>query len=102
MSTWTTIGLAVLILALAAPYVARIRHPEQKPFAAYLVFVTVFSVAAVLLFLALAWLTSALGVMEDLGRLGMSMLLLLLGVLPALILATWQARKPPMGRRPPD
>jgi hypothetical protein len=101
--SWMTIALAVGVLALAAPYVGWIRHPAQKPFAAYLVFVSVFALACIVLFLALAWLTGVLGVRESLGRGGLALLLIVLGVLPAFAIATWQARQPPsrLGR-PPD
>lgn len=102
MNLLTSAAVAVIVLAVAAPFVARIRHPDQKPFAAYLIFLTVFSVAALVLFLTLAWLADWLGVMETLGQTGLTILLLVLGVAPALALATWQARKPPMGRRPPE
>jgi len=101
MSIWTVL-VAALILLAAAPYVARVKHPEQKPFAAYMVFVMVFAVTAVVLFVALAWLANALGVARELGSAGLAVMLVLLGVVPALILATWQARKPPMRREPPD
>ena len=101
--SWMTIALALGVLALAAPYVAWVRHPAQKPFAAYLVFVSVFALACIVLFLALAWLTGALGVREPLGPVGLAVLLVLLGVVPAFVIATWQARQPPSRRgRPPD
>lgn len=99
---WVTVCIALLVLAIAAPYVARIRHPEQRPFAAYLVFVTVFALAAVVLFVLIGWLAAALGLLRTLGRGGLAVLLLLFGVVPAILLATWQARQPPMGRRPPE
>ena len=98
----TTVLIAVLLLAAAAPYVAWVRHPLQRPFAAYLVFVTVFAVAAVVLFVLLAWLIQALGWAAALGPWGHAALLVVLGVLPALAVATWQARQPPSRRRPPD
>lgn len=99
---WPSAAIAVVVLAALAPYVARIRHPRQQPFAAYLVFVTVFSVAAVVLFVVLAWAGRAFGVLDDLGRAGIVAALVLLGLVPAFALATWQARKPPANRPPPD
>lgn len=99
---WLTVGIAVLVLIAAAPYVAWIRHPEQRPFAAYLVFVCVFALASVVLFVLLAWLVTHLDLGRSLGAWGLAAALLLFGVAPALALATWQARQPPMSRRPPD
>jgi hypothetical protein len=101
MSIWATIAIAIAILAAAAPYVAWVRHPRQRPFAAYLLFVSVFALAAVVLFVLIGWLIQALGLAARLGQGGLSVLLLLLGVLPALLLATWQARQPPGPRGPP-
>lgn len=98
----TTVLIALLLLAAAAPYVAWVRHPEQRPFAAYLVFVTVFAVAAVVLFVLVGWAALALGLGESLGPWGLGGLLLVLGVLPALGIATWQARQPPSRRGPPE
>lgn len=101
--SWTTVAVALGVLALAAPYVGWVRHPAQKPFAAYLVFVSVFALACIVLFLGLAWLTGALGVRGSLGPVGLAVLLLVLGVVPAFAIATWQARQPPSRRgRPPD
>lgn len=100
--SWITVAVAIGLLAAAVPYVAWIRHPEQKPFAAYLVFVTVFAVACVVLFVALGWIADTLGVARSLGPTGIAVALVLLGVVPALIVATWQARQPPSRRRPPD
>ncbi|MFU8816626.1 MAG: hypothetical protein ACNA7W_14855 [Pseudomonadales bacterium] len=94
--------VAIALLALAAPYVARIRHPEQRPFAAYLIFVTVFAAAAVVLFVLIGWLVNAFGLTQTLGPTGLMVLLVIFGLGPALAIATWQARKPPMRRGPPD
>lgn len=99
---WLTVGIAVLVLLAAAPYVAWVRHPEQRPFAAYLVFVTVFALASVVLFVLIGWLIIRFDLARTLGTWGLAATLLAFGVAPALFLATWQARQPPMSRRPPD
>lgn len=93
--------LGILLLIAAVPWVMRIRHPQQKPFAAYLVFVSVFLITATLVFGLLTWLLSLM----DLGRLiaepfGAAVFLTLVFI-PALLVGTWQARKPPMRRAPP-
>lgn len=100
--TWTTVAIAVFILLIAAPYVASIRHPQQRPFAAYLIFMTVFSVTAVVLFLLIGWLAHSTELASALGELGLALALLIFGLLPAIIVASWQARKPPTQRPPPD
>jgi hypothetical protein len=99
---WAILAAAVALLMLAAPYVAWVRHPQQKPFAAYLIFVTVFSLACVVLFVVLGWVLSGLGLERWLGPWGIGSILLIFGVLPALVIATWQARQPPMDRGRPD
>jgi hypothetical protein len=88
--------VAALILFVAAiPYVARIRHPEQKPFAAYLIFVSVFGVASAVLFGVFTAAASALGLSARLEQTVPALVFLLLVFMPALLLARWQARKPP-------
>jgi hypothetical protein len=84
-----------LLLALAVPYVARIRHPASKPLAAYAIFVVVFSAAAVLLFLALWQIAGALGLAPMLESAPGAVLFLALVFVPAFMAASWQARKPP-------
>jgi hypothetical protein len=93
----------IVLLVAAIPYVARIRHARQKPFAAYLIFLTVFAASAAVLAGLLAWLAGRLGLSGALGNTGPAILFLLLVFLPALALATWQARKPPWRPHgPPD
>jgi MFS family permease len=102
MNMWVTTLLAVVLLAAAAPYVARIRHPEQRLFAAYMIFVIIFSVTALLLFILIGWLADTWGIIQSIGPAGMMILLVVFGLGPAFMLATWQARKPPMRFGPPD
>ncbi len=98
---WNSLIIGVLILAAAVPYIARIRHPEQKPLAAYLIFVTVFILVAVLLFNLLGWLVTQLELGQTLDKPGPAVLFLVLIFLPAIILAGWLARKPPWRQGPP-
>jgi hypothetical protein len=94
-------GIALLVAAI--PYVARIRHAQQKPFAAYLIFLSVFAASSAVLAALLAWLAGRLGLAGALGNTGPAVLFLVLVFLPALALATWQARKPPWRQYgPPD
>ncbi|MGD8832429.1 MAG: hypothetical protein PVF57_17620 [Pseudomonadales bacterium] len=97
-----TIGLIGAIVMLAAvPYVARIRHPEQKPFAAYLIFATVFLAAAFILFNVLAAIIDHFALADDLREAPTAAMFLALVFIPAFALAAWQARKAPFGRPPP-
>ncbi|MGD2073970.1 MAG: hypothetical protein PVG38_03460 [Gammaproteobacteria bacterium] len=103
MSTqWIGLLAGIVILAAAIPYVRRIRHPAQKPLAAYLIFLFTFAAAAVPIFGLLAWLASRLGFEPFLGNMGPAILFLALVFVPAIALATWQARKPPWQKGPPD
>jgi hypothetical protein len=98
---WFSAIIGVAILAVAALYVARIRHPQQKPLAAYLIFVSAFVAGSAVLFSLLARLASRLGLGAALTEPFAMLLFLALVFLPALVLATWLARKPPWRRGPP-
>lgn len=103
---WTSMLIGIVILLAAIPYVARIRHPKQKALAAYFIFVSVFVASATLLFNLFAWLAYRLELGAELSRPAPALLFLALIVVPAIVLATWLARKPPWfpggSRRPPD
>jgi hypothetical protein len=102
MNMWLATLIAIAILAAAAPYVSRIRHPQQRLFAAYMIFVVIFSVTALLLFIFIGWLADVLGLIPRIGTIGLMLLLVIFGLGPAIALATWQARQPPMRMGPPD
>jgi len=93
--------IALALLAGAIPYAARIRHPDQKPLAAYLIFVFVFAIAAAVIFTLLAWLITTLGFGSSLEHPVAAAVFLFVVFAPALALATWQARKPPYRGGPP-
>lgn len=101
-----SIMFGVLILAAAIPYVARVRHPTQKPLAAYLIFISAFVVSASVFFNLLALLAYKLDLGEALSKPVPAALFLALVFIPAIVLARWLARKPPwqpMGpNKPPD
>jgi len=94
-----TIG--AVLLAAAVPYVARIRHSRQKFLAAYLIFVTVFAIVGGALFALLSWGASALGLGASLERPFPALLFFALIFVPAIVVGSWQARKPPWRRGPP-
>ncbi len=103
MSTyWTALLLGAALLLAAIPYVRKIRHPEQKPLAAYLIFISVFLVVAALLFRLLLWLAARLDLEAALDDPGPALLFIALVFLPAIAVAAWQARKPPWRSNPPD
>ena len=93
------IWMAFFILAI--PLIRRIRHPDQRPFAAYLIFVSIFTLVAGILFALLSWLAVVLGLSSALERLFPAIVFLLLVFVPALLVATWQARKPRWLKGPP-
>jgi len=93
--------IGIVVLAAAVPWVMRIRHPDQKPFAAYLVFVSVFLLTAVLVFSLLTWLLALTDQGQLLAEPLGAVVFLVLVFVPALALGTWQARKPPLERPPP-
>lgn len=97
----TGIVTGMVILAVAIPYVMRIRHPQQKPLAAYLIFVSVFLMAAGILFNTLGWLVGMFDLESALARPGPAVLFLAMVFLPAIVLATYLARKPPWRQDPP-
>ena len=92
-----TTGAAVwlLLLIAAVPYVRRIRHPDQRPLAAYLIFVTVFGLALLILAAAVGWLLSLFELDHLLGDPFAAVVVVALVSVPAFIVASWQARKPP-------
>lgn len=91
----------IAFFILAVPFVRRIRHPNQRPFAAYLIFVTVFTLVAGILFLLLSWLALTLELSGALERVVPAIVFLLLVFSPAFWIATWQAAKPHRPRSPP-
>jgi hypothetical protein len=102
----TTIWLTALLsgtalLAAAYPYVAKIRHPDQRPLAAYLLFVSVFLVTALVSFNLLTWLLTLNGFGARLEEPLFAAAFLLVIFLLSIGLGTWQARKPPIRRNPP-
>lgn len=76
-------------------YTQEARHPDTKPLAAYLIFVTVFSTAAFVVFGGLTVLLQVLGQAGLLSNPGAALIFLMAVFLPAFFLARWQLRKPP-------
>lgn len=83
------------LMLLAIPYVRHAKHPRAKPVAAYMVFVTLFSVGSIVMYsvllLLLAWY-GGLGYLHQ--PLGAAIFLALVFV-PAFLLGRWELKKPP-------
>ncbi len=100
-----TYTIAVLLwlalLALAYPYVRRVKHPQERTMAAYLLFVTLFSAVGSVVFLVLAWLITQLGSARLLHEPFGFLALMILVLLPSFLIARWQIRRPPWQRPEP-
>jgi hypothetical protein len=93
---WAVALTCAVFLLAAVPFVARIRHPDQKPFAAYLIFVTVLTASFAVTLGLLIWLAGLMGIEERLQATAPAVVLIVAALLPAFAIATWQARRPPM------
>lgn len=101
METLSPVILLLLVVMVAAiPYVAKIRHSSQTFLAAYLIFSVVFLSAFLVLFNAGIYLLRSRGLGELLEQTGPLVLLLVVTFLLSSALATWQARKPHVTRKP--
>lgn len=92
---------AAAFLLLAWPLSRRMKHPDMKPLAAWLVFVSVFALAGGALFAALAGAISLVGATGALDRPAWAILAALLVIAPALAAARASVRRPPRGDGPP-
>ncbi|GAB4137300.1 MAG: hypothetical protein Tsb0016_02370 [Sphingomonadales bacterium] len=94
------IGVAILVAAV--PYVHAARHPDSKPLAAYLIFVTVLSVVGAGLF----WLALTIAAMlvgaEMLSKPWVAIILIAIIAAPALLIARWAISRPPRQSPPVD
>ena len=99
---WIGFLIVLAVLGGAIPYAARIRHPEQKPLAAYLIFLFTFIAGVAVLFNLLAWLAEIFDLGSVLDHPLLALLFVALIVLPPLALATWLARQPPWRQGPPE
>lgn len=98
---WTSLIVSVVLLIAAIPYVIRIRHPQQKLLAAYLIFVSVFILCCATGFYLAAILINWLEPGATLAEPVPLLLLVALVFVPAVTVATWLARKPPWKQGPP-
>lgn len=87
------LGIALMLLAI--PYVRHAKHPRAKPLAAYMVFVTLFSVGAIVMYsfllILLDWSVGLDLLQHPLG----AAIFLALVFVPAFLFGRWQLKKPP-------
>lgn len=100
MKTTSAMAVALLFLLAAVPYVAWIHHPSQKLLAAYLIFSVIFVASFFLMLNALGYLLHAIGLGDLLGQTVPFTVLLAVTVIASVALATWQAKKPRVVRKP--
>lgn len=98
-----TVVLAVwlILLALAFPYVRRIKHPKTPALAAFMLFVTLFSVVSATLFFALSWIAVKAGWAAALADPVWALAYLALVFVPAFLSARWMIKRPPWNRPVP-
>ncbi len=92
------VGLWAAFLVAAVYFTRRDRNPRIRPLAAYLIFVTVFTVAAFVLFAAIIVVLGEFGQERALDSPVAAVVVLLIVFVPSFFIARWQIRKPP---RPP-
>lgn len=90
-------GLALWLAFLVAAifYIRRVRHPNARPLAAYLIFVMAFTVSSFVIYAALIVLLQALGRVNALADPIIAALFLAAVFVPAFLIARWQLRRPP-------
>jgi len=85
----------LVILLLAIPFVSWTRHPQTKPLAAYLIFITILSVAGWITYGVLSALMA--GVADTRSETYSALQLTVFGasLVAGILLGVWQIRKPP-------
>lgn len=89
------IALWAIFLLAAIYYTRRERNPRMRPLAAYLIFVTVFTMASFVLFAAIIIVLGALSQEPALDSPLAAAVVLFVVFVPAFFAARWQIRKPP-------
>lgn len=91
-------GWAIVLIA-AVFYARWAKHPSTKLIAAYLIFVTTFTVVAFIIFMCLIMLLTSLGQSRALTHPLAAAVFLLAVFVPAFLVARWQLRKPARKQR---
>ncbi|HSN73242.1 MAG TPA: hypothetical protein VLT59_17130 [Steroidobacteraceae bacterium] len=98
----TAIAIWLVFLVGAFFYTRAARHPSTPLLAAYLLFVSIFTLVAFVIFAAGLWLFEISGAGGVLSNPAGAILFLAIVFVPAFLLARWQLRKPPRQRMPGD
>ena len=93
--SWPGLILWIVLMLSAIPYVRRARHPRARPLAAYMTFVVLFSVGAIVMYSALLLLLDWTDRLDWLHRPLGAAIFLALVFIPAFLLGRWQLKKPP-------
>jgi len=101
-SSWVSGLIFAIIMVAALPYIRHVRHPAQNLVAAYLIFLIVFLTSSIVIFTALTFLLGELNLGHTLNQPLPAVLFLAAVLVPSFVLGTWQARKPPQRRGPPQ
>ena len=101
MTGTLALGIWLILLALAFPYVRRAKHRATPALAAFLLFVMLFSVVSATLFFALSWLALKAGWASALANPVWALLFLALVFAPAFLFARWMIKRPPRNRPVP-
>lgn len=96
----TALIIWIAFLLIAFFYVSRARNPRTPLFAAWLLFVSLFSVIAFLVFAVGTWAMHAAGIVAALSHPLWAGVFLTIVFVPAFLVARWQLGKPPRQRMP--
>lgn len=98
-----TLGIVLwlVLMVLALPYVRRAKHPRAQTLAAYMIFVTLFSMGAGIMYSLLILLMGTYDRLAYLHNPLGAISFLALVFVPSFLLGRWQMKKPPR-RVPPE
>jgi predicted Kef-type K+ transport protein len=96
----TTLLVWIAFAIIAFFYVRRFRHPSTPLLAAYLLFVSLFTLTAFVIFAAGTWLLHTFGAIGALSNPVWAGPFLTIVFVPAFLVARWQLGKPPRQRMP--
>ena len=94
-SQFLGIVMWIVLMLLGIPYVRHARHPRAQPVAAYMVFVILVSVGAVVMYSVLLLLLGWIDRLDVLHHPWGAAIFLALVFGPAFLLGRWQLKKPP-------
>lgn len=96
MSSLMALLIASIVIAALTAYALRIRHPDQTPVAAALIFLTAFAAVAAVTYTAFAMVLAAVGQSEVLTTTLGFVAALLIASVAGVAVARYIGRRPPM------